>query len=123
MIPFPTVRSRIRAKSDVVGGEDTWIVDTGFGELDAGRRERRLLRSVSEGLNAIGTFGGGTHLCLGHNLAHIQTPLALAALLKHYDYELLETPSLDYVLDPVTTPIEKAISIELRSRAAPRSTI
>ncbi len=38
----------------IVGEEDTWIVDTGFGELDAGRRERRLLRSVSEGLNAIG---------------------------------------------------------------------
>jgi cytochrome P450 len=82
--------------------------------------ERHLQRTWSQ--SVIGTFGGGTHLCLGHNLAHIQTPLALAALLKHYDYELLEMPSLDYVLDPVTTPIEKSISIELRSRAAPRST-
>jgi glyoxylase-like metal-dependent hydrolase (beta-lactamase superfamily II) len=32
----------------------TWVVDTGFGQDDADRRGRRLLRSVAEGLASIG---------------------------------------------------------------------
>jgi glyoxylase-like metal-dependent hydrolase (beta-lactamase superfamily II) len=38
----------------VVGPEQTWVVDTGFGAEDAERRGRRLLRSASGGLALIG---------------------------------------------------------------------
>lgn len=39
---------------DDAGRERVWVVDTGFDTLDAERRQRRLVRSVSEGLAAIG---------------------------------------------------------------------
>jgi glyoxylase-like metal-dependent hydrolase (beta-lactamase superfamily II) len=34
--------------------ESTWVVDTGFGEADAARRGRRLVRSVTDGLALVG---------------------------------------------------------------------
>ncbi len=38
----------------LVGPEKTWIVDAGFSQKDADRRQRTLLRSVTDGLGAIG---------------------------------------------------------------------
>lgn len=38
----------------VVGGGRTWVVDTGFGALDAERRHRVLLRTAADGLALIG---------------------------------------------------------------------
>jgi glyoxylase-like metal-dependent hydrolase (beta-lactamase superfamily II) len=38
----------------IVGDGQTWVVDTGFGQEDADRRKRRLLRSAAEGLALIG---------------------------------------------------------------------
>jgi len=38
----------------VVGDDETWVVDTGFGTLDATRRNRRLLRTAAEALATIG---------------------------------------------------------------------
>nr|MDB9846536.1 hypothetical protein [Acidimicrobiales bacterium] len=37
----------------VVGPDKTWVVDTGFGELDATARNRRLVRTVTEALATI----------------------------------------------------------------------
>ena len=39
-----------------------------------------------------GFFGGGAHVCLGRNQTMLQTPIALALMLKNYD--------LDYSADP-----------------------
>jgi hypothetical protein len=33
-------------------------------------------------------FGGGTHICLGRNHTMLQTPIALAQMLKYYDFEV-----------------------------------
>ena len=38
----------------VVSDDHTWVVDTGFGQEDADRRKRRLLRSATEGLALTG---------------------------------------------------------------------
>jgi glyoxylase-like metal-dependent hydrolase (beta-lactamase superfamily II) len=38
----------------VVGGGRTWVVDTGFGAADAQRRGRRLVRSTTEAVAAVG---------------------------------------------------------------------
>jgi len=38
----------------VIGADATWVVDTGFGEYDAARRRRRLLRSAAEALATVG---------------------------------------------------------------------
>jgi glyoxylase-like metal-dependent hydrolase (beta-lactamase superfamily II) len=38
----------------VVGGGQTWVIDTGFGADDAARRKRRLLRTAAEGLALVG---------------------------------------------------------------------
>jgi cytochrome P450 len=37
-----------------------------------------------------GIFGGGTHVCLGRNHTLLQTPIALAQMLKYYDLDVLE---------------------------------
>jgi glyoxylase-like metal-dependent hydrolase (beta-lactamase superfamily II) len=38
----------------IVGNGETWIVDTGFGQEDADRRKRTLVRSAAEGLALVG---------------------------------------------------------------------
>jgi glyoxylase-like metal-dependent hydrolase (beta-lactamase superfamily II) len=42
----------------VIGDGRTWVVDTGFGEVDAAARGRRLVRSVTEALASIGVDAG-----------------------------------------------------------------
>ncbi len=49
---------------------------------------------------AHGTFGGGTHVCLGINLARIHTPLILANLLGEYDLEFDFKPGFNLLLEP-----------------------
>ncbi len=49
---------------------------------------------------AHGTFGGGTHVCLGINLARIHTPLILAHLIKDYNLEFDFEPKLHLYLEP-----------------------
>jgi len=49
---------------------------------------------------AHGTFGGGTHLCLGINLTRMHTPLILAHLLKNCNVELDFKPDFHLVLNP-----------------------
>ena len=47
-------------------------------------------RFVEEGkfvAKSNGFFGGGTHVCLGRNHTLLQTPIALAQMLKYYDFE------------------------------------
>jgi cytochrome P450 len=45
-------------------------------------------------------FGGGAHICLGMNIARLQTPVVLAELLRHYDVALGYNPTFGYALDP-----------------------
>jgi cytochrome P450 len=37
-----------------------------------------------------GFFGGGTHVCLGRNHSLVQSPIAVAQMLKYYDIEVVE---------------------------------
>ncbi len=62
----------------VVGPEATWVVDTGFGEPDARRRHRRLVRTPADALATVGIDASTvtdvilTHLHYDHSggLAH-----------------------------------------------------
>ncbi|MEO0509234.1 MAG: cytochrome P450 [Verrucomicrobiota bacterium] len=45
--------------------------------------------------NAHGTFGGGSHTCIGMNLVRIQMPLILGYLLSGYDYEITSPPEME----------------------------
>lgn len=66
----------------VVGPERTWVVDTGFDELDATSRRRRLVRTVTEALATIGIDAASvtdviiTHLHYDHIGGHAQFPIA-----------------------------------------------
>jgi glyoxylase-like metal-dependent hydrolase (beta-lactamase superfamily II) len=66
----------------VVGRANTWVVDTGFEGLDAERRGRRLVRSVSEGLALVGVDAATvtdvvlTHLHYDHVGGFRQFPAA-----------------------------------------------
>ena len=41
---------------------------------------------------AHGTFGGGSHICLGMNVARIQMPITLGFLLSNYNFTVTKTP-------------------------------
>ncbi|NBB80720.1 MAG: cytochrome P450 [Verrucomicrobia bacterium] len=44
---------------------------------------------------AHGTFGGGSHVCLGMNVTRVQMPLAIASLLSGYDFEVTQAPRME----------------------------
>lgn len=66
----------------LVGPGRTWVVDTGFAELDAERRGRTLVRSVTDGLAAVGVDASTvtdvilTHLHYDHVGGFAQFPNA-----------------------------------------------
>ncbi len=63
---------RSETPNDSTGARTVWVVDTGFGQLDAERRGRRLVRSVTEALATVGVDAGQvadvilTHLHYDH---------------------------------------------------------
>lgn len=61
------------------------------------RPERWLDREYPK--KAHGTFGGGTHICLGMNVTRIHSPVLLANLYKNYDLKLGFKPDYKHVLD------------------------
>jgi cytochrome P450 len=44
---------------------------------------------------AHGTFGGGSHVCLGMNVARLQMPLTLGYLLSKYDFKITKPPVIE----------------------------
>lgn len=67
---------------EVSGHEHVWVIDTGFDALDAERRRRTLVRSVTDGLAAIGIEAATvanvvlTHLHYDHVGGYAQFPAA-----------------------------------------------
>lgn len=55
----------------------------------------RFLESGKFAPKTDGTFGGGTHICLGRNYAMFQSTLVVAHVLKHYDIHFEKSPSFD----------------------------
>ncbi len=56
---------------------------------------RRYLDGRTYPPKANGFFGGGTHICLGMNLAMVHTPLILANVLRDYEYRFMSDPSMN----------------------------
>lgn len=48
---------------------------------------------------AHGTFGGGTHVCLGMNVTRVYAPVILTTLVKNYGVELKFQPNFRHVVD------------------------
>lgn len=48
---------------------------------------------------AHGTFGGGTHVCLGRSITRVHAPVVLANLIKNYRTQLAFTPDFHYRVD------------------------
>lgn len=64
----------------------------------------------------LGFFGGGMHICLGRNQTLLQSPIALALMLKYYD--------LDYSEDPeflVRSRVPRALVNDHPVRLVPRA--
>jgi cytochrome P450 len=63
-----------------------------------------------------GTYGGGAHQCVGQPLARLQPAIAIAEILRNYDLEFDEPPSLQERYDSVTAPREKALMVRFVRR-------
>ncbi len=64
-----------------------------------------------------GTYGGGAHQCVGQPLARLQPAIAIAEILRNYDLEFDEKPSLEERYDSVTAPREKALMVRFVKRS------
>ena len=49
---------------------------------------------------AHGTFGGGSHVCLGMNVARIQLPITLGYLLSNYNFSITKEPKKEHYAFP-----------------------
>jgi cytochrome P450 len=63
-----------------------------------------------------GTYGGGHHKCAGQPLARIQPAVAIAEILRNYDLEFDQPPSLEERYDSVTAPREKELWVTFKRR-------
>jgi cytochrome P450 len=64
-----------------------------------------------------GFFGGGTHICLGMNLAMVHTPLILANLVRDYDFKFAFDPSFAVRMATGTNQVRKNVPFMLSRRA------
>lgn len=55
---------------------------------------RRYLGGHTYPPKANGFFGGGTHICLGMNLAMVHTPIILANVIRDYEYRFGSDPTM-----------------------------
>ena len=55
---------------------------------------RRYLGGRTYPPKANGFFGGGTHICLGMNLAMVHTPIILANVIRDYQYHFVSDPTM-----------------------------
>jgi cytochrome P450 len=63
---------------------------------------------------ALATFGGGSHVCIGLPLARMQAVLAIGALVQSWDIELGGPVSLRARLSGAMVPVEKRIPASVR---------
>jgi cytochrome P450 len=108
--PGALFHSRVTATDlDVLGYElpaDTWVLQVQalphfLEEIYEDPFEFRPQRWLENNYpkKAHGTFGGGTHICLGKSVTRVHAPVVLANLIKDYRMELEFTPGFDYRVD------------------------
>jgi cytochrome P450 len=64
-----------------------------------------------------GTFGGGAHLCLGRNHSLLQSPIAVAQVMKYYDVEFLRPPDFDVRVGYSGGRLEEELNVRLIPRS------
>jgi cytochrome P450 len=79
-------------------------------------RPERFVENARFVPRANGFFGGGVHLCLGRNHTMMQTPVALAQMLKFYDLHYRDEAELRTMLASPSRPFPAEIVAEVRSR-------
>jgi cytochrome P450 len=78
----------------------------------------RFLEQKSYPAKANGFFGGGTHICLGMNLAMIHAPLILANLVRNYHFKFAFDPSLAVRMTIGTNQVRKNVPLTLTRKGA-----
>jgi retinoid hydroxylase len=76
----------------------------------------RFLENGRFAPRASGFFGGGVHICLGRNLTLMQTPVALAQLLKYHDVAYADEAELRTILGVAGRPFPLKIWAEIKPR-------
>ena len=108
--PGALFHARVTASDlDVLGYSlpaDTWVLQMQalphfFEEIYEEPFEFRPQRWLENNYpkKAHGTFGGGTHVCLGKSVTRVHAPVVLANLIKDYRMELQFTPDFHYRVD------------------------
>jgi cytochrome P450 len=65
-----------------------------------------------------GFFGGGVHICVGRNYAMIQAPLAVARMLKSYDFAYADEPGMRVLMEDIGSILPDTIPSVVRPKAA-----
>ena len=75
----------------------------------------RFLDREQSPREALATFGGGSHVCIGLSLARAQSTLAVGELVRGWDVAFESVPSLAYKLSGALVPADR-----IRGRLSPR---
>jgi cytochrome P450 len=81
-----------------------------------GFRPERFIETGRFVPRANGFFGGGVHLCLGRNHSLMQTPVALAQMLKFHDFAYRDEAELRSILPSPGSPFPAEIFAAIRPR-------
>jgi cytochrome P450 len=79
-------------------------------------RPERFVENARFVPRANGFFGGGVHLCLGRNHTLLQTPVALAQMLKFHEFRYRDEAALRTMLAAPGRPFPSEIVAEIKSR-------
>ena len=81
-------------------------------------RPERFLDGGKFAARTNGFFGGGVHICVGRNFSMLQTPIAVARMLRSYEISYTDPAEMKRVTEDTGRGLPDSISATFRSTAA-----
>jgi len=80
-------------------------------------RPERFLDNGKFAPRTNGFFGGGVHICVGRNFSMLQTPIAVARMLKSYEITYADEPAMKILAEDNGRPIPETMPASFRRRS------
>jgi cytochrome P450 len=88
-----------------------------FYETPFSFRPQRFLEGGKFAPRTNGFFGGGVHICVGRNFSMLQTPLAVARMLKYYEINYTNEPEMKILAEETGRSLPASIPASFRYAA------